>query len=66
MKKIKSVRTPAEEYFFTVNPNATNIYAEKADLFHTKISKTLFLCRKARPDIQSTVTLLCTRVKGPN
>ena len=36
---MKSVKTPVAEYLFTVNPNTTNMDAEKEDVFHTTISK---------------------------
>ena len=41
----KIVKTPEAEYFFMVNPDATNMDAEKAYVFHTTISKALFLCK---------------------
>ena len=34
-------------------------------LFHQMVAKALFLCKRARPDIQPIVTLLCMRVKKP-
>ena len=39
---------------------------ERADIYHTMVTKGLFLCKRARPDIQTTIAVLCTRVKGPN
>ena len=30
------------------------------------VAKALFLCKRARPDIQPTIAVLCTRVKEPN
>jgi hypothetical protein len=33
---------------------------------HTMAAKGLFLCKRARPDIQPTIAVLCTRVKEPN
>jgi hypothetical protein len=30
------------------------------------VTKALFLCKRARPDIQPTIAVLCTRVKEPN
>ena len=59
----KNVKTPSAEYFFMVNPNATNMDKEKADVFHTKISKQLFLCKRARPYIQQTMPFLWIVVK---
>ena len=37
-----------------------------ADTYHTTVAKGLFLCKRARPDIQPTIAVLCTRVKDPN
>jgi hypothetical protein len=42
--------TPAANHLFEVNPEA----------------KLLFLCKRARPDIQTAVAFLCTRVKSPD
>jgi hypothetical protein len=35
-------------------------------LFHHNVAKLLFLCKRARPDIQTAIAFLCTRVKGPD
>ena len=43
LKNMKSVKNSAAQYLFTVNHNATNLDAEKSDVFHTKISKALFI-----------------------
>ena len=66
VNNIESVKTPAAEYFFTVNHNATNLNAEKSYVFHATIAKALFLYKGSRPDIQITVPFLCTRFKGPD
>ena len=42
-KNMKSVKNSESEYTLIVNPNATNLDVEKADVFHTTISKELFL-----------------------
>ena len=39
---------------------------EKAETFHTMVAKGLFLCKRARPDIQPVIAVLSTRVKSPN
>jgi len=39
---------------------------KEAGIFHTFVTKALFLCKRAGPDIQLTVATLCTRVKDPN
>ena len=43
VKDMKFLKTPAVEYLFKVNPKRKNMDAKKADLFHTKIAKALFL-----------------------
>ena len=65
VNNLKSVNNPAAEYLFTVNHNAKNMDAQKADVFHTTISKVLFLYKREISDIQPTVSFLCTIAKGP-
>ena len=36
------------------------------EIFHTFVAKCLFLCKRARPDIQMATTVLATRVQEPN
>ena len=38
---------------------------EKRELLHRTTAKALFLCKRARPDIQPILSVLCTRVKKP-
>jgi hypothetical protein len=56
--------TPAANHLFTVNDNQTKVDEQKAQFFHTYVAKTLFLCKRARPDLQTAVAFLCTRVKS--
>jgi hypothetical protein len=59
--------TPAPNHLFEVNSNKpVMLDKEQADMFHYNIAKLLFLCKRARPDIQTAVAFLCTRVKGPD
>ena len=59
--------TPAPNHLFEVNhDNPTMLDKEQADLFHHHVAKLLFLCKRARPDIQTAVSFLCKRVKGPD
>jgi hypothetical protein len=37
----------------------------RADIFHTFVAKGLFACKRARPDIHTTIAFLCTRVRAP-
>ena len=35
-------------------------------MFHHNVAKLLFLCKRARPDIETAVAFLCTHVKAPD
>ena len=35
------------------------------EIFHQTVAKALFLCKQARPDIQTVVAVLCSRVRAP-
>jgi hypothetical protein len=52
--------SPAANHLFTVDDNQTKLDETRAQLFHTYVAKTLFLCKRARPDLQMAVTFLCT------
>ena len=39
---------------------------EQREVFHTFVAKCLFLCKRARPDIQMATAVLATRVRDPN
>ena len=54
--------TPAANHLFAVDQEAQPLSQEDADKFHTLTAKLLFLCKRGRPDIQTAVSFLCTRV----
>ena len=56
--------TPAGNHLFTVDEDQDKVDEERAQFFHTYVAKTLFLCKRARPDLQTAVAFLCTRVKS--
>ena len=59
--------TPAANHLFDVNnENPALLDREKAELFHHIVAQLLFLCKRSRPDIQTAVSFLCTRVKCPD
>jgi hypothetical protein len=60
--------TPAANHLFEVNEKSGEIQLDPAtaDLFHHNVAKLLFLCKRARPDIQTAISFLCTRVKSPD
>ncbi len=60
------VSTPAAAHLFEVNEKQEKLDIKKSALFHQVTAKLLFLCKRARPDIQTAVAFLTTRVKGPD
>eukprot|EP00957_Ditylum_brightwellii_P149244 11366313-Ditylum_brightwellii.AAC.1 len=58
--------TPAANHLFTINNQAENLDKEKAHLAYHNIAKLIFLCQQARPDIQTSMAFLSTRVKSPD
>jgi hypothetical protein len=59
--------TPAPRHIFDVNEtNPVKLDEDKSVMFHHNVAKLLFLCKRAKPDIQTAVAFLCTRVKSPD
>jgi hypothetical protein len=60
--------TPAANHLFDVNAATADMLLDReaAELYHHNVAKLLFLCKRARPDIQTAVSFLCTRVKNPD
>jgi Reverse transcriptase (RNA-dependent DNA polymerase) len=52
--------TPAPNHLFEVNSKAEKLSMDKAITFHHHAAKLLFLCKRARPDIQLPTAFLCT------
>lgn len=57
------VETPAAHHLFDVNPDAERLDRDKAAAFHHLVARSLFLCKRARSDLQLAVSFLCGRVK---
>jgi len=55
---------PAETYPFNVNENAEKLTEKESQFFHTTTVKMIY--KRARPDIQPSVSCLCTQVKETN
>ena len=58
--------TPAAEHLFKINETPTYLTDEDAMFFHHNVAKLLFLCKRARPDLQMAVAFLSTQVKHPD
>ena len=64
----KSSPTPHSDSLFTVKEESSSkpLCEDKAMQFHRTTAQLLFLCTRARRDIQTAVSFLTTRVKQPN
>jgi hypothetical protein len=62
----RSFVSPAADHLFTVDDSADKINETDAGVFHHHVAKLLFASKRARPDLQTGVAFLCTRVKGPD
>ena len=58
--------TPAAEHLFKVNKTPTYLDEKDAMFFHHNMAKLFFLCKRARPDTQTAVAFLSTRVQHPD
>jgi hypothetical protein len=56
--------TSASEALFIIDKSPV-LDKKMAKLFHTFVAKGLFACKRARPDIDTTIAFLCTRVNVP-
>jgi hypothetical protein len=52
--------TPAANHLFEVSENPVLLSQENLEMFHYYTAKLLFLCKRARPDVQTTVASLTT------
>jgi hypothetical protein len=57
--------TPAADYLFTIVEGIELLDKETSEFFHSTVAKLLFLCKGGRPDIQTAIAFLCTRVQQP-
>jgi hypothetical protein len=58
-----TIGTPAAQNLFSVRPEAEKLASDKSDLFHSIVAKLLYVAKRARPDILTSVCFLATRVK---
>ena len=56
------VATPADRNLYVVTENADQLNEEKSVIFHSVVAKLLHISKRARPDIETAVAFLSTRV----
>jgi hypothetical protein len=57
--------SPAAAYLFTIIEGIEELDEEQKEFFRGTVAKLLFLCKRGRPDIQTAIAFLCTRVQQP-
>jgi len=57
--------TPAANHLLRVDDKAELLDKEKAETYHHLTAMILYLAKKTRPDIQTAISFLTTRVKAP-
>ena len=65
-KITKSAATPAQRDLFNIEDRGDKLDKSKAEKFHHITAKLLYVCKRCRLDIQTTISFLCTRVKEPD
>ena len=58
--------TPVAHHLFDIAEDSTKLSQADTDLFHHLVAQQLHLSKRARTDIQLSVSFLCTRVRGPD
>ena len=56
---------PWTNSLFNVDPKSKKLDNERASIFHTFVMKGMFLCKRARQDIQPGIAFLSTRTSAP-
>ena len=65
--KLEGIGTfPWTNKLFTVDSKSKKLDDERAKILHTFVMKGMFLCKRARQDIQPGIALLATRTSEPN
>ena len=58
--------SPGGQHLFTVNEDCPKLSEKQAELFHHLTAKLLYLSKRTRSDIQTTIAFLTTHVSSPN
>jgi hypothetical protein len=65
VKVLEPRRVPGKKGVFLVSKSLAAVNLDEKQRFHTVVAKLLYLAKRARPDIITVVSFLCTRVKAP-
>ena len=59
-------KAPWNDKLFKVNETVNKLDEAKKAIFHTFVMKAMFLCKRARPDVEPAVSFLSTRTSKPD
>ena len=62
----RTYSSPATPELFSVNPDSPALNAQKSEEFHSAVAKVLYLAKRIRPGLLTTVSFLASRVQTPN
>jgi hypothetical protein len=63
-ENVDEVDSPGTKNMFIVAIDSKVLDEDVRKIFHSKTAKLLYLAKRARPDILTAVTFLCTRVQS--
>jgi hypothetical protein len=63
-KSLKEVPSPSTKKTFKVDEGSPLLGEEQKKYFHLTVAKLLFMAKRARPDLLTVVSFLCTWVQG--
>ena len=55
-------KNQARHNLFTKNPKSSELNEARSEIFHSAVTKLLYICKRERPDIELTISYLTTRV----
>ena len=61
-----AVASPAAKHLMYVNDNCMKLGRVKKEAFHSTVAKLLYLEKRARPDLETNIAFLTTRVSNPD
>ena len=62
----EKAKSPWNDKLFKVNNETKKLDEKRKAIFHTYVMKAMFLCKRARPDIEPGVSYLSTRTTKPD
>ena len=60
------VTSPAKKNLLEINNKAEKLTKINSELYHSIVAKLLWVMKRGRPDIETAIAFLCTRVKEPD